>query len=92
MVIAAESDQPDDVELVYDQDDGTDDEFNSPGDEERKELERLSSAVATASAGVDNDADADDDDDDLDEGAELSTMRRSEPQLARRRSSRVKAS
>ena len=35
VVIAAESDQPDGVELVYDHDDGTG-EFNSPGDEERK--------------------------------------------------------
>ena len=77
MVIAAESDQTDDAELVYDEDEDTDeDEFNSSA-----------AAVASADGGVD--ADADGDDDDLDESADLSIARPSEPQLTQRRSPRL---
>ena len=92
MVFAIESDQPGDVALVYDQDDGTDDDFNSPEDKERKELERVSSAVAAAPTGDDDDADADEDDVDLDESADLATTRPAEPEPVHRRSSRLKAS
>ena len=67
MVAATKSDQPNDVEFVYDEGGYADE------DKKRKEIERLSSAVAAASTN-DDDADADDDDD-LGESASLPTTR-----------------